>query len=166
MSQWRTEPHLTRDNPAALTRLRCAKIAEQMEVLFGVETVIDGAPVIPAARGSVRPLPNYIDVFMVSMPCLVHQTFQTYKNRFWGQGQGQMLLIFNHFQRLPWDTFVPSYVDFWQVIFEILCGQTHTQTPPKQYQLTTGQLEPSCDSTANKALNVVNVARMWELAVG
>jgi len=38
-------------------------------------------------------------------------------------GQSQILLTFNHFWRSPWDTFLPSYIDFRPVVFEISCGQ-------------------------------------------
>jgi len=42
-----------------------------------------------------------------------------------------------HFQR-SWDIFLPSYINFWPVVFETVCGQTHTQTDVAKYNSPTG----------------------------
>jgi len=53
------------------TRLHCAKMAEQIKILFGVNTlggprniVLDGHPDPPKAKGdSMQPLPDYFGLF-------------------------------------------------------------------------------------------------------
>jgi len=34
----------------------------------------------------------------------------------------------NYFQRSPLGIFLPSYINIWSVVFEVLCGETHRQT--------------------------------------
>jgi len=51
------------------------------------------------------------------------------------RSQSNVTKTFNHFYCSPRDIFLPSYIDFRPVVFEISCRQTHrqtdTQTPPK-----------------------------------
>jgi len=44
------------------------------------------------------------------------------------KGQVQMSPTSDHIQHSPWDIFLQGYINFWSVVFEILCGQTDAQT--------------------------------------
>jgi len=64
------------------------------------------------------------------------------------QDQGQMSPVLAFTMR---HIVLSSYISFRPVVSEILCGQTHTQTPPKQY----------CSQHSWRAGKNYNLTAMW-----